>query len=67
MNPNNRDEGMDTSEHLLCVRPYGDLRDGPKVVLALQAFKRGREGPYIQLIITPRQEMEQAQGRGADG
>lgn len=44
-NPNNRDEGMDISEHLLCVRPYGDLRDGPKMVLALQAFKRGREGP----------------------
>lgn len=57
---------MDISEHLLCVRPYGDLRDGPRVVLALQAFKGGREGP-IQLTNTPRQEMERAQGREADG
>lgn len=31
---------------------YGDLRDGPKVVLALQAFKR-QKGPYIQLYKHP--------------
>lgn len=36
----------------------------PKWFLPSRHFREAEKGPYIQLTNTPRQEMEQAQGRG---